>query len=90
MVQVPESKGKGKKYSLDTHCIFCTVLEADKLIYKDIIQWNTLAPWPFPIFCATTCLSMQQSHTLKKVQGLADGDFDSHLFQEMLTQVTKP
>jgi len=39
----------------------------------------TLAPWPFPIFCATLRLSIQQPCILNKVQYLADGDFSSHL-----------
>ena len=40
----------------------------------------TLAPHPLPVFSAAFCLSMQQSHTLNKVQYLADRDVSSHLF----------
>jgi hypothetical protein len=34
----------------------------------------TLAPQLFPIFCMTLCLSIQQPHTLNKLQYLVDGD----------------
>jgi hypothetical protein len=84
MVQTPWSKGKRKKYSFK-HSLLHPVLEAIKLIYKDIIVYiragraMTVAPWQFLIFCATLFLSIQQSHTLNKVKCQANGEFDSHL-----------
>jgi len=45
----------------------------------------TLALWLFPIFCAALYLSIQQPHTLNKVQDLALGDVSKATwFQEMM------
>jgi len=50
----------------------------------------TLAPGLFPVFCATLCLTIQQPHSLNKVQYLADGDVRNVTrFQAMMTQVPK-
>jgi hypothetical protein len=47
-------------------------------------------PRPFQIFCATLCLSIQQPHTLNKVQYLAEGDVNKVTwFHEMMAQVPK-
>jgi hypothetical protein len=50
----------------------------------------TLSLRPFPIFCATLCLRIQQFRTLNKVQCLADGDVGKVTwFQETMAQVPK-
>jgi hypothetical protein len=48
----------------------------------------TLALWPFPIFCTSLCLGIQQPHTLSTVQYTADRDVSKITwFPEMTAQV---
>jgi hypothetical protein len=67
-----------------------SLLEKRRVQYSRAGSTVTLVPWSFPISCATLCLSIQLSHTLNKVQYLADGNVSTvSWFQEVMARVRK-